>query len=318
MAADYNFLDLEDNLHNFKEGFDYLIEESSQGAVVLAGFLSFYLLIKIGMKLLAGERFPWLDIFKPLLIFVFVASWSGVVNLMDDIGFFVEDNIVTSVQETGKAARKSIGDNIKHDWHNNMAGEPEEPGGEPQEKTGFGKFATGVGLGIKTAVNFALNELNAVSSAGITLFLKLLCVLARIVLQIMGYVYLVLLGILGSWALAFGIIPELNTIRTWFASYLQYFLWGPLCCLVNRISTGGLVMNISNVLSSDIVNPFFSKLFDCGFDLAIIFVLFSIPKISRILISSGEDIAGSALGQFAAKTAGDVMKAAGTIVKGGV
>ena len=313
-------------------------DELSSAALILACFFCLYQLVKVAIKLFAGNPFPWMEVFRPVLICVCISMWSGVIGLTDSVGKYVSDSIVTITDSAAKEA--SLVD--YNERANEILRAASEANYDTTVKGSEGKtddvepvfqtvtdaqnaqvgwlrkiadFCKGLFVVLTNPMKLQLILIDVIQFL-LSAVLMFAFALAREAMMMLSQFYLIFLGILGPFAFAFGIIPELNKISGWIASYIQYWLWVPMIALVQSLycSVGcgeGLakVMNLKsvdgnkldNILDASVAANFDTVaqaadilLIQAAASVACIILLLGIPKICQIVVSSGQNLLGGA------------------------
>lgn len=288
----------------------------TSAALLLACFFCFYVLLGVALKLFSGQQFPWQEVVRPFLICLLIAFWQPSVNLFDSIGEFVSDKmdekLVATAPNGGRAGASAAADAVA--GVGVAAVTPSYSGGDQEPVPFLKKVGEGAKNVVKEVGSWVKDKL---SSANINLLFDLVYWIMKGALGVLSQMYLTLLGIVGPFAFAFGIIPQLNRVSNWIGSYVQYWLWYPMIVLVhgmvNWLSSSTLIgtsINMEVVGASKDLLGMLS--YQCIVGFAGIFMLCSIPKICSYVISVGQDVISANLGRFA--TAG-VSKAIDLLAK---
>lgn len=280
----------------------HLSSTVTSAALLLACFFCFYVLLGVALKLFSGQQFPWQEVVRPFLICLLIAFWQPTVNLFDSIGEFVCNKLDVTLVDTadngGLAAITAAVDAAE--GIDEAADSPSYSGGD-QEPVPFLKK---VGAGVKNVAKHVGSWVkDKLSPKNLVLLFNLFYFIMKGVLGVLSQMYLVLLGILGPFAFAFGIIPQLNRVSNWIGSYIQYWLWYPMAMVVH-----GMVNWLAgSLLGADIRTEVLDATGDvlgmlsysCIVTFAGIFMLCTIPKICSVVVNVSQDVISANLGRAA-------------------
>lgn len=327
-----------------------VLENAGKGALALALFFFVYVLFEVSMKLLQGQQFPWMDILKPFMLVLVILNWGPLINTVDVVGEFLNDNIDTVFNSVGKGDDGSFEKNVvaSMDAMDAMDRKLDEPVSEQNSnsdapvsastdnpnKFNEDKVAKKIKRGFLAVFMGSANMLNI--GTGLFLFLKMII---GDVLAVLSQLYLLVLALIGPFAFAFGIIPSMNRISQWIGTYLQYWLWVPLInivesimatfntevALVRGIGSGtdalkgaiDAMVNVAEDMSSPLDAAAYLEFTNVA-SIACIFLLLAIPKLARVVIHAGEDVLSANLGRFASQAASGAARMAGNLLTGGL
>lgn len=328
-----------------------VLENAGKGALALALFFFVYVLFEVSMKLLQGQQFPWMDILKPFMIVLVIVNWGPLINTVDTVGEFLNDNIDIVFNSVGKGDDGSFEKNViasmdAMDAMDRELSEPEsvEEGSsdapvsastDDPNKFNADKLANKIKRGFLTVFVGSANMLNI----GTGLFLLLKKIIGD-VLAVLSQLYLLVLALIGPFAFAFGIIPSMNRISQWIGTYLQYWLWVPLINIVQAImatfntqvalarglenpGSGALkgaidtMVNVAQDMSGPLDAAAYLEFTNVS-SIACIFLLLAIPKLARVVIHAGEDVLSANLGRFASQAVTGAARLGTNVATGGL
>lgn len=302
------------------------------------------------MKLLQGQQFPWMDILKPFMLVLVILNWGPLINTVDVVGEFLNDNIDNVFNSVGKGNDGSFEKNVvasmdAMDEMDRKLDEPEsvENGNsdvpasasmDNPNKFNEDKVAKKIKRGFLAVFMGSANMLNI--GTGLFLFLKKII---GDVLAVLSQLYLLVLALIGPFAFAFGIIPSMNRISQWIGTYLQYWLWVPLINIVESImatfntkvalargigsGTGALkgaidaMVNVAEDMTSPLDVAAYLEFTNVS-SIACIFLLLAIPKLARVVIHAGEDVLSANLGRFASQVVSGAARLGTNAATGGL
>ncbi len=275
---DQMLMDLEKTM--FREQLGGIINAS----ISLAAFCVCLSMIGIGVQYLRGGQFDIMQFARPLVIFIFVANFSGFVlgplrsatgifnaKLSEWTGDSISDFKGIYKDEMERVKDSNIASLDSKQWIDTY---------EEEEETFIGKAKTFLN---KTVSGFfKLNEIAYSSVAGA--ICGLLYFLMNIFVSIMtitSRLFLILMGLIGPYTFALAIMPSFsNGIKLWVERYIQYTLWQPLLYIVMFIAANVLAMSAS-FTGDAITGPFWTWVF---LILAIFALIKSVPTIASHII----------------------------------
>ena len=297
-----------------------LLDKVGQSALALALFFFVYVLFEVSMKLLSGQQFPWMDIIKPMMLILVVVNWSALINTVDTVGNYLNDNVTAAFNS--EMDRASADNDLMYSMEQAEALEKKlsEEGSLEADPSlpvsDDSKTPNKFGAWLKGAFSSVLGGFSNTLNFGAGLFVLVKKIVGD-VLAVLSQFYLIILSLLGPFAFAFAIVPSMNRISQWIGTYLQYWLWVPLINIVESIMAK--FSTTVSVLRGDSGADVFAAARDTGdrimdggimyfldylefsniATIASIFLLLSIPKLARLVIHSGEDVLSGNLGRFA-------------------
>lgn len=313
------------------------------GALMLACFFAVYILVGVAVRLFSGQQFPWQEVFRPFVIILLITFWSGTLGLFDTIGEHVYDYMDAAMGSNGDSSSGIVASTAAREV---LSGMEEELAAKSSPDAAAEEIASKVdgaegGSAAEGAVKPADGEKKSVGGkikdfwqnkirkpvkvylftniigglAGFHWLMEIIYSIIRMSLTVLSQMYLTFFALIGPFAFAFGVIPQLNRISQWIASYLQYWLWTPLLSLAHGMTN--FLSGHSNNIGDDLLYSSTLGIMgsNAGMDavmatadntggvmnmvlfssvalIAGIFLLLSIPKIAAAVVNTGSDVLG--------------------------
>lgn len=126
----------------------------------------------------------------------------------------------------------------------------------------------------------------------------------RFVMNIVCGIYLIILGILGPFIFALGILPAFqHNITSWIGRYIQFSLWVPVCTLVDYINIHLKDALLTAFEKYNLVEQMvFPTIFIILLDIATLILLLSVPSICS-WVASGDSVNAARSGVSTAQKA---------------
>lgn len=324
-----------------KESFlDKVGDNVQGGALVLACFFAVYVLIGISVKLFSGQPFPWQEIFRPFVLILVISFWSGTLGLFDSIG----EHVYSYMADVFSAQVDSVdGINVAHAARGTVEGAMETlTANQPEMGTGFGVTPVTNANNVVTTVVYEKAKENGVGekplksylfqkiiggNTGLHWIVEILYALIKDVMTILSQMYLCFFAVVGPFAFAFAVIPQVNRLSSWIATYIQYWLWAPTCSLINGMTnwlagksvegstlfgnlmsstaaaaSGGIfgsaeALSAAGATAQNLSDSFKVLNFSTVSLVAGLLMLLSVPRICSTIVNAGSDVISGNLGR---------------------
>ena len=271
-------------------------------AAVLAGIMAALALLKVTDDYINGHGVTGWDIVKPLVLLLVVCNFNSfVLTPVNSLVNIFTKSISSGVDVSNQQFITQWGHNIATIGAQNMKQIDDDYESSiaelSQDKSPAGKFFAKLWLGIKKALMnlFSVSTLSIATIIGGLLFL-----LVKILLfaqQVLCYIYLTVIGLIGPIVFALAIIsPYSSGIKSWIARYIQVAMWIPMGYIIMFINLqvgntfGGMAASGSTGMGAE--------WFMIALQIVSLASVAAVPKLSAMIIeSTGANDAHSSLSQ---------------------
>lgn len=262
---------------------------TSVGAV-LAGVLAALAMLKVTDDYISGQGIRGWDILRPLVLLLIVCNFNSFVlspvnSMVNIFTRSISQNVEVStgeyVSQWGRSMAE-VGAYTMKDIEDEFGRSMEELS---EDKTAVGRFLAKLWLAMKKAVMeiFSVTTISIGSIIGGILFL--LTKVLMFAQQVVCYVYLTVVGLIGPIVFALSIISGYSSgIRSWIARYIQIAMWIPMGYIIMYVNLqigktfGGMAASGTTGLSVE--------WFMITLQLVALVSVAAVPKLSAMVIES--------------------------------
>lgn len=294
----------------------------SSPAMYVAGIGALILVGIIASNMFMGKRIDHQKLGKILIILIILTMYGPLLNVVNQFLDGVNNTCKTAfasktdpnkiLQEIWDKKKKVQEDKGKSGSNNLLKETSTEVEKEKKETKWYYFGLDGIGEDIKAAFNEAKDNLKLVIITIIEEGLITLTAAIIVILNIIRTTFLIILSILGVFAIGLSMIPGLeNSGYSWLQKYVNTYLWLSVSYIIQGI-VGNLLESYSSNINTGTANPTFDLLL-VSVCLSTVVLMFLVPTITGYIISASVSSASKFKG-YAGKSAGAVASTAKNII----
>lgn len=268
-------------------------------AISLAAFFVCISLITLTKNYVDGKEYKYSDIFKPIMIFVFVASFKVLVLFPID---YISNSYATQLAAKSETSCEQFYVNMMETMKSNIKGDkpdnkvPELTPEQVASMDWLNKFIYNFNSLLVKINNFLsfswLGDIMNISGSMFTglvfSFVYIYMYIISQVLVILGGFFQILLGLVGPFTFAISILPTYRSgIKLWIERYVQFSLWAPVTYLtlylVNTVMIQSCDLSKSGFIFSD------AMMASIFIGIAGTFALLQVPQTASFIIESSSN-----------------------------